>query len=161
MEQLHIVVEAVVMAFMIGGIVGAIVALNLRSGKALTGENAGITPDAIPVKTRDPRSRRTPCSPACCISSRIAWPARASAFPLGKAPSSTLPTRSAGYYDVSTAGVRSASSSEAAETASEGSCACTITCGICSRTACCMRDAGPDHERRLVPARTGEATSSQ
>lgn len=58
MEQVHVIVEAVVMAFMIGGIVGAVAALHLRSGSASRQEDARMTPDAVPAKTRDAHTRR-------------------------------------------------------------------------------------------------------
>ncbi|KAF0193266.1 MAG: hypothetical protein FD165_369 [Gammaproteobacteria bacterium] len=57
MDQIYLLVEAVVMAFMVGGIVGAAVALHLRSGDEAV-KHEGAMGDAIPVKTRDHGSRR-------------------------------------------------------------------------------------------------------
>ncbi len=62
MEQLHLIVEAVVMAFVIGGIVGAIVALNLRPGKGwVESELDDFIAKPIPVRSQSqqhPRRRR-------------------------------------------------------------------------------------------------------
>ena len=62
MEQLHLIVEAVVMALVIGGIVGAIVALNLRPGKGwMELESDDFIAKPIPVRSQSqqrPRRRR-------------------------------------------------------------------------------------------------------
>lgn len=58
MEQLHLLVEAVVMAFMIGGIVGALVALHLRSSREWNKQDAAIAVKTLPVESRAPHRRR-------------------------------------------------------------------------------------------------------
>lgn len=57
MEKIYLLVEAVVVSFMMGGIIGAIVALHLRSAKDDVRSDARMTGDPIPVKTRDSRTR--------------------------------------------------------------------------------------------------------
>ena len=59
MEQFDFVAEAVLTAFIIGAIFGAIVALHLRSGKKIKLSRVdNLMPKAIPVRSRESHTRR-------------------------------------------------------------------------------------------------------